>query len=392
MKIKKYPLALNTWDNKEISKIKLLLSKGQLTMGKYVKKYENIFAKKNKNKYAIMTNSGSSSNLLMFSALFYTKQNNFKLKQGDEIIVPSVSWSTSYTPIYQLNLKMKFVDIDLDTLNYDLKELKKKVTRKTRAILCVNVLGNSNNYSEIKKIIKNKNIFLIEDSCESMGSQFEKSKVGNFGIMSSFSSYFSHHISTIEGGVITTDNKELYHILLSLRAHGWTRDLPNKNLVIYKSKNKIKEMYNFVLPGYNLRPTEINGVAGIEQLKKFNYFLKKRRENGTLFVNLFKNHKIIKIQKEIGRSSWFAFSMIIKNNSLKNLKKLIKILDKLKVEYRPIISGNFADKYVSKKYFKTNNKNLKNAKYLDKFGIMIGNNPVDMKYILNKLSEELSVL
>ena len=126
MKIKKYPLALNTWDNKEISKIKLLLSKGQLTMGKYVKKYENIFAKKNKNKYAIMTNSGSSSNLLMFSALFYTKQNNFKLKQGDEIIVPSVSWSTSYTPIYQLNLKMKFVDIDLDTLNYDLKELKKK--------------------------------------------------------------------------------------------------------------------------------------------------------------------------------------------------------------------------------------------------------------------------
>ena len=392
MKNIKYPLAINTWDNKEILKIKKLLDQGKLTMGKYVKQYEKMFAKKNKNKFAIMTNSGSSSNLLMFSTLFFTKQKKFKLKHGDEIIVPAVSWSTSYTPIYQLNLKMKFVDIDLDTLNYNLKELKKAITKKTRAILCVNVLGNSNNFSKINEIIKNKNIFIIEDSCEAMGAKFGDLNVGNFGLMSSFSSYFSHHISTIEGGMITTNNKELYHILLCLRAHGWTRDLPNKNLVLKKSKNKFNEMYNFILPGYNLRPTEINGVAGIEQLKKFRKFLNIRRENAALFVKLFKNHKAIRIQKEIEKSSWFAFSFIVKNNSKENLKKLIKILEMLKIEYRPIISGNFADKSVSRKYFKVENKNLKNAKYLDKFGIMIGNNPIDMSYILKKLGDKLNSL
>ena len=392
MKKNKYPLAVNTWDNKEIIKIKNLLDKGKLTMGKYVNQYERMFAKKNKNKFAIMTNSGSSSNLLMFSALLYTKQKKLKIKQGDEVIVPAVSWSTSYTPIYQLNLKMKFVDIDLDTLNYDLDELKKSITKKTRAILCVNVLGNPNDFSKIKQIIKNKNIILLEDSCEAMGAKFSKLNVGNFGIISSFSSYFSHHISTIEGGIITTDNKELYHIMLSLRAHGWTRDLPNQNLILKKSKNKFEEMYNFILPGYNLRPTEINGIAGIEQLKKLNNFLKIRRKNAAIFVKLFKNNKIFKIQKEVEKSSWFAFSFIIKKRSYKKFKELIKILETLKIEYRPIISGNFADKYVSKKYFRVKNKNLKNAKYLDKFGIMIGNNPIDMSNILKKLSNKLSYL
>ncbi len=392
MKKNKYPLAVNTWDKKEIIKIKNLLDKGKLTMGKYVNQYERMFAKKNKNKFAIMTNSGSSSNLLMFSALLYTKQKKLKIKQGDEVIVPAVSWSTSYTPIYQLNLKMKFVDIDLDTLNYDLDELKKSITKKTRAILCVNVLGNPNDFSKIKQIIKNKNIILLEDSCEAMGAKFNKSNVGNFGIMSSFSSYFSHHISTIEGGIITTDNKELYHIMLSLRAHGWTRDLPNQNLILKKSKNKFEEMYNFILPGYNLRPTEINGIAGIEQLKKLNNFLKIRRKNAAIFVKLFKNNKMFKIQKEVEKSSWFAFSFIIKKRSYKKFKELIKILETLKIEYRPIISGNFADKYVSKKYFRVKNKNLKNAKYLDKYGIMIGNNPIDMSNILKKLSSKLSYL
>ena len=392
MKINKYPLAVNTWDNKEIIKIKNLLDKGKLTMGKYVNQYEKMFAKKNKNKFAIMTNSGSSSNLLMFSALLYTRQKKLKIKHGDEVIVPAVSWSTSYTPIYQLNLKMKFVDIDLDTLNYDLKELKKSITKKTKAILCVNVLGNPNDFFAIQQIIKDKKIILIEDSCEAMGAKFGKLNVGNFGIMSSFSSYFSHHISTIEGGIITTDDKELYHIMLSLRAHGWTRDLPNNNMILKKSKNKFNEMYNFVLPGYNLRPTEINGVAGIEQLKKLDKFLKIRRKNAATFVKLFKNNSTFKIQKEVEKSSWFAFSFIIKNNSYKKFKELIKILETLKIEYRPIISGNFADKYVSKKYFKVENKNLKNAKYLDKFGIMIGNNPIDMSEILKKLSAKLSQL
>ena len=391
---KKYPLAYQSWDEKEFKAIKKVLKSGKLTMGKEVEKFEHKFAKKNNSKFAIMVNSGSSANLLIFASLLYTKQKKYRLKKNDEIIVPAVSWSTSYFPIHQMGFKMKFVDIDINTLNYDQEKLKKSINKKTRAILCVNILGNPNDYEKIKKIINKKNIFLLEDNCESLGAQFKKTKVGNFGVMSSFSTYFSHHISTIEGGVITTNDREFYHILLSLRSHGWTRNLPHKNLITgTKSKDIIKESYKFILPGYNLRSSEIHAAAGIEQLKKLDSYLKKRKTNFQYFKNLLKNNKKIILQKEIGEPSYFEISLILKKKSNKNFQKLKDFLHSLKIEYRPIVTGNFANSIVAKKYlnFSISSK-LTNANYIDKFGLMIGNDSRNLKNILTKLAVKINYL
>ena len=173
-----------------------------------------------------MVNSGSSANLLMIAALFYKKEN--PLVPGDEIIVPAVSWSTTYFPLHQYGLVMKFVDIDLETLNYDTNKLAEAISEKTKAIMLVNLLGNPNNFEEINSIIGDKEIILVEDNCESMGAEYKGQKTGTFGVVGSFSSFFSHHISTMEGGLVVTNDDELYQIMLCMRAHGWTRNLPSK--------------------------------------------------------------------------------------------------------------------------------------------------------------------
>ncbi len=386
----KYPLAVNTWNNQEINAIQKLLKSQKLTYGKNVKIFEQVFSKFTGFKYSVMVNSGSSANLLMFQSILYKKEYKNYLKKNDEVIVPAVSWSTSYYPINQSGLKIKFVDIDKDTFNYDLDKLSKSITNKTKIILLVSVLGNPNNISKIKQIIKKKKrkILLLSDNCEALGARYKMKHVGKESLISTFSSYFSHHISTIEGGIVCTDDKEIYHILLSLRSHGWTRDLPKKNYVTkYKSKDEFKETFNFVLPGYNLRPTEINAVAGIIQLKKIDKFLKIRRLNSKYYKNFLNNNKYFNIQKEIENSSWFGFSIILKSKYYKKFSKLRKNFEKIGIETRPIISGNFANQLVTKKYLRYYIPNkLQNADIIDKYGLMFGNNIIDLKDMIKKIS------
>ena len=243
----KFPLSYDSWDHEELEAISQVVKDRFFTMSTKVKKFEEEFSNYIGSKYSIMVNSGSSANLLMIASLFYTSDHKKKLKRGDEVIVPAVSWSTTYFPLYQYGLKIKFVDVDLETLNYDLRKLKLAVSNKTKVILAVNLLGNPNNFTEIKKIIGNKDILLIEDNCESLGAEFGNKKTGTIGLLGTFSFFFSHHISTMEGGMIVTDDEELYHIILSLRAHGWTRNLPAENLVSNKSKNNFDEAFRFVL-------------------------------------------------------------------------------------------------------------------------------------------------
>lgn len=213
-----YPLATSSWDDQEIEAIQSVIESGMYSMGKNVQEFESMFSNYFGTEYSVMVNSGSSANLLAVAALFYKKDN--PLKAGDEVIVPSVSWSTTYHPLQQYGLKVKFVDIDIETLNLSLDQVKAAITDKTRLILAVNLLGNPLDYVELNKVIEGKNILLLEDNCESMGASLNNKKTGTWGIMGTYSCFFSHHISTMEGGVITTDDKELYHILLSLRAHG----------------------------------------------------------------------------------------------------------------------------------------------------------------------------
>jgi CDP-6-deoxy-D-xylo-4-hexulose-3-dehydrase len=382
-----YPLATSTWDEKELAAIQSVIDKDIYTMGDSVAQFEENFAKFLNKKYCVMVSSGSTANLIATAALFYTK--NPKLKRGDEVIVPTVSWSTTYFPLQQYGLKLKFVDIDLDTLNYDLEALESSITPNTKMIMAVNLLGNPNDFDKINEIIKDKDIFILEDNCESMGAEYKGKQAGTFGVMGTFSTFFSHHMATMEGGFVTTDDEELYHILLSMRAHGWTRNLPKENKVSNKSDDWFEESFRFVLPGYNVRPVEMSGAIGIEQLKKLPTFLNQRRKNAKLFVELFENHSDFIIQKDIDNSSWFGFSLIIKPTSNLNRKDIINKLKENKIDCRPIVTGNFTRNEVMKFFDYEIHKELKNADYLHDNGFFIGNSQVCLRKEIKFLAEVL---
>ena len=221
-------------------------------MGKITKNFEKIFAKKIGAKHALMVNSGSSANLLMLSTLVNPLFKN-SLKINDEVLIPAICWSTSLWPIVQLGLKPIFVDVDLSTLNISIKDLKNKISNNTKAIMCVHVLGISSDMDEIKKFCKKKNIIILEDTCESLGARFNNSSLGTIGEFGSYSFYYSHQITSGEGGMVVCNNLENYNILKSLRSHGWSRDTIFHER--YKKKyKKINEKFLFINSGYNLRP------------------------------------------------------------------------------------------------------------------------------------------
>ncbi len=377
-----YELASSSWDNKELEAIQAVIKTDNYTMGDCVKQFEIDFAKFTQNKYCVMVNSGSSANLLAIAALFYKKEK--PLKRGDEVIVPAVSWATTYYPLYQYGLKLKFVDVDLETLNFNIEELRKAVTDKTRLIFAVNLLGNPNDFDEINNIIKGKNIYLLEDNCESLGGLYKNKQLGSIGLMGTYSTFFSHHMATMEGGLIGTDDEELYHLLLSLRSHGWTRHLPKENKLCVKSDFSFDESFRFILPGYNVRPIEMMGAIGIEQLKKLPDFLKYRRKNAEYFQKLFKDDSRFIIQREIETSSWFGFSFIIKDKNLKR-EDIIKKLTKANIDTRPIVAGNFARKEVVKWFDYEIFGSLKNADAIDKYGFFVGNHQFDIQDKLDYL-------
>ena len=380
-----YPLATTTWDDAEYKALQDVIDSGMFTMGPKVKAFEDAFAEFMGSRYSVMVNSGSSANLLMIAALFYTKEN--ALKAGDEVIVPAVSWSTTYYPLYQYGLKIRFVDVDLETLNYDLEALEQAITPDTKMIMVVNLLGNPNDFNRIKSIIGDRDIRMIEDNCESMGATYEDKMTGTFGVMGSFSTFFSHHISTMEGGMIVTDDEELYHILLSIRSHGWKRHLPKENLVTgTKSDDPFEESFNFVLPGYNVRPLEMSGALGLEQLKKLPMLIEERRKNGAYLQEVMKDHPNLMIQKEIGSSSWFGFSLVIRPESDLTREELLSKLNSLGIESRPIVTGNFAKNKVCEYFDYSISHSLKNADYIDQNGLFIGNQHYELKSPINVLA------
>jgi CDP-4-dehydro-6-deoxyglucose reductase, E1 len=388
--VSRYPLATSTWDDKELQAIQSVIDKDIYSMNDNVAQFEQDFGRFINRKYCVMVSSGSAANLIATAALFYTK--NPMLKKGDEVIVPAVSWSTTYFPLQQYGLKLKFVDIDLDNLNYDLDALESAITDKTKMVMVVNLLGNPNDFDTINAMVKDKDIVIFEDNCESMGAEYKGKQTGTFGVMGTFSTFFSHHMATMEGGFVTTDDEELYHVLLSLRAHGWTRNLPKKNHVVNKYNDWFKESFRFVLPGYNVRPVDMSGAIGVEQLKKLPFFLKQRRKNAKIFINLFENHQSFIIQKSIDNSSWFGFSLIIRPKSSLKRKDIVKVLQKNKIDCRPIVSGNFTKNEVMKYFDYEIHEKLTNADYLHENGFFVGNSQVCLRENLNFLLQTLNSL
>ena len=376
----RFPLATSSWGSEEVDAMQRVIASGSFTMGENVAAFERDFAAAMGANHCVMVNSGSSANLLMVAALRYTRNKDLQLQPGDEVIVPAVSWSTTYYPLYQYGLRIKFVDIDLETLNYDLDALGGAVSERTRAIMIVNLLGNPNDFTRINAIAQGRNIVLIEDNCESMGATFQGRHAGTFGVMGSYSSFFSHHISTMEGGLITTNDEELHHVLLSLRAHGWTRNLPKYNHVVgEKSDDPFEESFRFVLPGYNVRPLELEGALGVEQIKRLPGLVQARRRNAALFQQVMADHPHILIQREIGESSWFGFSLVLRPESPVTRAQLIARLQELGFECRPIVTGNFAKNEVVKFFDSEVSGELVNAATIDARGLFIGNHhyPID---------------
>ena len=355
-------LTASTWGEEEIRAINDVVATGRFSMGEKVAEFERQFAAYFGSQYAVMVNSGSSANLLMIAALVCSG----KIKRGDEVIVPAVSWATTYAPLQQYGLRVKFVDTDVETLNFNVDALKNAINANTKVVFCVNILGNPNDFNEVKKIIGARDIIMIEDNCESMGAMYRGKYAGTIGLMGSFSMFFSHHISTMEGGMVVTDDEKMYHYLLSLRSHGWTRHLPDKNHVSNKSDDDFTEMFRFVLPGYNLRPLEMSGAIGIEQLKKLPDLLDKRRINAENFQRVMWGHPAI-TQKQIGQSSWFGFSMIFADRM-----KAMRALSKYNIEYRPIVAGDFTRNEVIR-YFDCDVKYYAGAQVINDHGLYIGN-------------------
>ncbi len=380
------PLAVSSWDEEEREAINKVIESDNFTMGKNVKAFEEEFASYHGSKYCVMVNSGSSANHLGLSSLFFRKQGP-KLTQGDEVLVTSVSWSTTYSPLYYHGLKLRFVDIDIDTLNVDIKKLDQSITPKTKAIFAVNLLGNPNLYSEIQKIANENGLILIEDNCESLGAEYLGKKTGSFGLFGTCSGFFSHHMSTMEGGMITTDDEEIYHILLSIRAHGWTRNLPKINNLTKKLDDNFMESFRFILPGYNFRPVEFSGSLGRVQLKKLDKFIKQRRSNAKLFQDLFSKYSFIKIQKEIGQSSWFGFSMVVNEDSEISREALASFLTKNGIENRPIVAGNILHNPMVEYFDYSIGGNLTNADIVHKNGLFIGNHHYSLEDPLKKLDK-----
>ncbi len=362
-----YQLSPNSFSNKDVIEgIKVLLSK-RITMGEITKKFEREFAKFIGSKYALMVNSGSSANLLATFAMINPIKKN-RLKTGDECLVPSLCWSTSLWPIVQAGLKPKFVDVDPKTLNISLKDLEKKISKKTKAIMLVHVLGNSTNMKKLKKITNKYKIKIIEDTCESLGSKFNRKYLGNFGDFGTYSFYYSHQITAGEGGMIICNDKKNYKIIHSLRAHGWDRGLNNN-----------KNNFNFINSGFNLRPTEVSAAIGYNQFKKINYFKKIRSENRKKIIIKLKKSKKWKNQFTFIEPikglepSWFGLPILINKKYLNKKKKFLSFLNKNSIETRPIISGNFLNQ-PSIKLYKLNSKKefFKGAQEIDNRGFFIG--------------------
>lgn len=370
----RYQLCRSTWDEEEKEVIREVVDGGMLTMGDHVKQFEKEFAAYHGVKYAVMVNSGSSANLLGAAALKYT----YRLEDDDEIIVPVVGWSTTYFPFHQLGFRLVFVDVNSHA-GIDYGKVEEAITNKTKAVCAINTLGFPTEY-EIWRICTENNLHYIEDNCEGLGAFTTSGMCGSFGIYGTFSFFFSHHIQTIEGGMLITDNEGLYHTALSLRAHGWTRDLPGHI-------NTFDSSWKFVLPGYNLRPSEINGALGSCQLRKLDRFLEQRRKNAEIYKRILNGQEYVEVLFPESGSSWFGFPFILRGPLRGKRDLVVEKFKEYNIDVRPIISGNFLKNPVVKLLNCSYKDDMPQADIIDKHGFMVGNNHVDLEPELNYLKE-----
>lgn len=382
-----YETASSSWGQEESDALKQVIDAGFFTMGKRVAEFEAKFSTYFGKKYGVMVNSGSSANLIAVAALFYKKDN--PLKAGDEVIVPAISWATTYYPLQQYGLKLRFVDVDLQTLNMDCSVLEEALTPQTRMIVGVSILGNPAELNVMRAFADKHDLYFMEDNCESMDAELNGKKTGTFGDLNTFSFFFSHHISTMEGGMILTDDQELYELAFSLRNHGQTKGLPENSTLISHRLNDFDEAYRFILPGYNVRPTELNAAAGLIQIEKLPAMTAQRRLNWAYFQDLFAGDERFIIQKEHSKTSAFSFTFIPTLESGLCRDDIAKKLRHASIDCRMITGGNFLQHEVIKYCEHSVVGEIKHAKTAHDRGFFVGNHPHDLRPQLDLLHKVL---
>ena len=372
-----WPLAHDTWDNKERDAMHEVIASGRFTFGEKVKKFEDEFCEYFGFPYAVQVNSGGSANLLMVAVAV----ERGWISKGDKVIVPAVGWSTSYFPFIQYGIDLVFVDVDKDTWNINVDQIEDNIKDDVRGILAINILGNPCDFKTLNSLCNKYDLILFEDNCESMGAKQGETYCGGFGDIGTFSTFFSHHIQTMEGGMIVCNDPETYNKLLSLRSHGWTRG----------TKYYTNNPFEFVTLGYNVRPGELNGALGSVQLNKLDDMNNQRIKNADTFIKYFGNKDYCSIQKvkDNSLSSWFGFGLVFDRNSFRQRTK--QILEEHSIDSRPICTGNFFNQPVCKKYHKNMGRgaSLVEARKLDDNGLFLGNNPMDLEPAIKSLSKIL---
>lgn len=356
--------------------LKFIKDASQLSFGKECETFENNFSKYQNRKNCIFVNSGSSANLALIQALL----NMGKIEKGDLVGFSAISWSTNVMPLIQLGLNAVPIDIELDTLNVSSKTLGKILKKyKLKMVFLTNLLGFCDDIDKIKKICDKNKIILIEDNCEALGTVYRRKKLGNFGLASTFSFYVGHHMSTIEGGAICTDDDELATQLRIVRAHGWDRNLSENRQIKIRSKHKVNSTfysrYTFYDLGFNLRPTEINGFIGNIQVKYLPEIIKKRNENFfKMAVPIYKQvEKYYPLRyNHLDFLSNFAVPVICKTQKIRD--ELVQKCEGL-VEIRPIVAGDMVMQPFFSKYMKKFSLPSPNAKLVHEQGLYFGNNP-----------------
>jgi CDP-6-deoxy-D-xylo-4-hexulose-3-dehydrase len=361
-------LAKNTIDKQDIDRlIEWLKTYPRLTKGKVTVEYEDRWSTILGSRHAVFVNSGSSANLLML----YTLIEMGKIKVGDKVIVPALSWSTDLAPVHQLGLQPVLCDCNLEDLSVDIEHLERLIAdHSPKVLLLVSVLGLVPNMDALLKICNDNKVILLEDTCESLGSKYKGKTLGTFGLMSSFSTYFGHHLSTIEGGMVCTDDTETYNFLKSLRSHGWARDMDPSYQYDLREEfgtSEFNEQYTFYYSGFNLRSTDLQAFIGLSQLDKYDKVMERRHANYNVYKKNL-NDKFWRPSESLDTYvSNFAYPLIHPAR-----EKIIEALRDNKIEHRPLICGSLGSQPIwLKRYGKMS---LPNADQVHKFGMYLPNN------------------
>lgn len=385
-----FPLASSTWGAEEEEEILSVLRSDKLTYGPRVSGFEAEAAHHFGSKFAVMVNSGSSANLLALASILEAR--GIPRNPQSEIIVTAVSWATTYFPISQLGFKIRLVDVNSNTLNSGIQEITANINEHTIGIFAVNLLGNPTELPELRKLADERGLFLLEDNCESMGASIGGKFTGTFGHVGSFSTYFSHHISTIEGGFCLTDDEVLYEFMHSMRSHGWIRGLPDKNHVLNRG-HSFQDPFLFALPGFNLRPMEFQGAVGSSQLRKLPQFVEMRRRNAARFLSMAEEIPWLMVQTEVGQSSWFGFSIVLRDESPVTRDAIITTLEEGGVQTRPVVAGNIARHPVIQRLNIANpEESFPNSDRVHERGFFVGNHHFDLEMELELLFSLLAKL